>query len=102
MWIFTENGNLCFADTFGIWAVPLSCIIAIAFFPGHATLTSWNKEEQFNSPKYKKTVRVYKHNYIVKGYYSLQILRNNEEWEVLIPVYDIDYIFELTGKYPTV
>ena len=102
MWVFVEDGALCFADTFGVWGVPLSNITSINLFPGYATLTSWNKEEKLNSPKYKRTVRYYKNNYIVNGYYSLQLIHHNEEWEVLIPAYDIDYIFELTGIYPDV
>ena len=100
MWVFVENDNLCFADTFGVWAVPLSGITTISPFPGHAKLSAWNREGKFNSPEFKKAVRYYKGYYIVKGYYSLQIMHHSEEWEVLIPVYDIDYICELTGKYP--
>lgn len=102
MWVFAEDSNLCFADTFGVWAVPLSYITSITPFPGHATLSSWNKEEKFNSIRYKRMMRYYKGNYIVKGYYSLQFTRRGEEWEILIPAYDIDVISELTGKYPAV
>lgn len=101
MWVFAEDGNLCFADLLGVWAVPISCISSINPFPGHATLSTWNKDEKFNSPKYNRTVSFYKGNYIVKGYYSLQFTQNSEEWEVLIPEYDIDCIYELIGKYPS-
>ena len=102
MWVFVEDDNLCFADTFGVWAIPLSDISSIMPFPGRAMLSAWNKAEKINSSKYKKTVRYDSGNYFVKGYYSLQIVHNDEEWEVLIPAYDIDHIYELTGKYPEV
>ena len=102
MWVFVENDNLCFADLLGVWAVPLSDITAIMPFPGHAPLTSWNKEEKFNSPTYKRMVRFYKGKYIVKGYYLLQFMRHGEEWEVSIPMYDADVICKLTGKYSAV
>ena len=100
MWVFLEEGNLCFADTYGVWAVPVSCISSVNFFPGHAKLSSWNKEDWIDSPKYKRTVRFYKGEYVVKGYCSLQFICRNEEWEILIPEYDVDYIYGLIGKYP--
>lgn len=100
MWVFTADGNLCLADICGVWAVPLSSITSLNPFPGHAKLSSWNKEEKVNSPKYRRKVRYYKGTYIIKGYYSLQFICRGEEWEILIPSYDIDIISELTGKYP--
>ena len=100
MWVFTENDNLCFADVSGVWAFPISSITSVTLFPGHTKLTTWNKEENVNSPKYKREVRFYNGDYFVKGYYSLQLERQGEEWEVLIPVYDIEPICELTGKDP--
>ena len=100
MRVFTEDENLCLADTFGVWAVPLSDITSIIEFPGRATLSYWNKEEEINSKKYKRKVKYYKGDFFVNGYYSLQLMRGGEEWEVLIPSYDIDCIFELTGKTP--
>lgn len=100
MLVFLEEGNLCFADTYGVWAVPVSCISSVNFFPGHAKLSSWNKEDWIDSPKYKRTVRFYKGEYVVKGYCSLQFICRNEEWEILIPAYDVDYIYGLIGKYP--
>lgn len=102
MWVFVEGEKLCFADTFGVWAVPLYSITSITPFPGHATLSTWNKEEKLSSLKYKRIVRFDNGNYIVKGYSSLQFLCHGEEWEILIPAYDIDYICELTGKDSTI
>lgn len=101
MWVFVDNGNLYLADTFGIWAVPLSHITSVLPVKGKATISTWNKEEKITAQKYRRLVTLYKGTYYLKSRYSVQFTHNGDEWEILIPAYDIEVVTELTGKYPT-
>lgn len=101
-WVFIEGENLCFADASGVYGVPLSSITDTELIKKTVTVTTWNKDEPIKDPKYKKFVKVNNYGlYFIKPHYSLRFKHNDEEWEVLIPGYEIEVISELTGKYPT-
>lgn len=103
LWVFKEGENLCFADISGVYGIPLSSITEIVLNKKSAMVPQWNKDEPIKNEKYKKYVKVNNYGmYFIKPHYSVRFTRHGEEWEVLVPAYDIDAISELTGKYPAV
>ena len=101
-WVFIEGENLCFANTSGVYGIPLSSITDIVLIKKAVTGTAWIKDEPMNDPKYKKIVKVNNYGiYFFKPHYSLRFKYDDEEWEVLFPGYELEVISELTGKYPT-
>lgn len=100
-WVFKEGENLCFADTSGVYGVPLSSITEVVLVKKSVMVPQWNKDEPIKNEKYKKYVKSNNYGaYIIKPHYSVRFTRHGEEWEILIPAYDIDVISDLTGKYP--
>ncbi len=94
--IFTENNNLCFADTETVTAVPISSILCAYKTDKTVSFLNWNKPEAFNGDKYKQyKIKANTVAFYVKPYYSVRISRNGCEYEIVIPPYD----FEIIKKY---
>lgn len=103
MWIFKEGENLCFADVTGVWAIPLASFKAVLGINKSATVSQWNKYARPDSPQYSEDVKMNGYGLLqIKKYYSVQFISRGEEWEILIPSYDIDVIAELTKLLPSV
>lgn len=101
MWIFKEDDKLCFFCGTYVLSVPISSIRQIVCVRKKATLDSWNKETPYNKGEYKKfKVRFVDYAYRVNAYYSLQFSLFNEEFEILIPNYDIQTVFNLWKAAP--
>lgn len=103
LWVFKEGENLCFADISNVYGIPLSSITEVVLVKKSVMVPQWNKDEPIKAERYKKYVKVNNYGmYFIKPHYSVRFTRHGEEWEVLVPAYDIDVISELTGKYPAV
>ncbi len=91
--VFAENNCLCFADVECVVAVPLSQINGIYAINKRASFINWTKQEKTNSPKYKPyKIRQNNMYYIVKPYYSLRFTSSGEEYEIIIPPYELETI----------
>lgn len=102
-WVFKENDNLCFASTEGVYGIPLSSITDVVLVKKTVSVPQWNKDEPIKAEKYKKSVKVNNYGmYFIKKHYSVRFTRHGEEWEFLIPAYDVDIITELTGRFPVI
>ncbi|MCH5162855.1 MAG: hypothetical protein J1G38_05140 [Clostridiales bacterium] len=100
-WVFKEEENLCFSDACSVYGIPISSITEVVLVKKSVMVPQWNKDEPIKDPKYKKFVKTNNYGaYFIKPHYSVRFTHNDEEWEVLIPAYDIGVITELTGKYP--
>lgn len=94
--VFNEADKLCFADSNQVIAIPLSSINKIFEINKKVSFFGWNKIEKYNKGEYKK-YKITANNYgtlFIKTYYSIII---NEEYELLIPGYEINQILELTN-----
>lgn len=88
--VFIENDNLCFSDNYFVIAVPLSSIQNIEFVKERIYLPYWNKEEAFNSEKYKPyKLSPYNGLITVKNYYKVYLSIEGEDYYFNIPNYDI-------------
>lgn len=96
LWVFKEGENLCFADTSGVYGIPISSITEIVLIKKSVMVPQWNKDESVKAEKYKKYVKMNNYGaYFIKPHYSVRFSRHGEEWEILIPAYDIDYVCEI-------
>lgn len=97
-WVYTENGNLYFADLNGVVKLPLSLCTSIEEIPRRCNVMGWNKKENCKSNTYKQYgVRtengmIYRH----KHYYALNI-NAVDGFQVLIPAYDVEAVASLVG-----
>ncbi len=91
--VFVENDCLCIADLTTVTAIPLSQITGIFGVNKRAAFANWTKPEKFNSRKYKPyKIRQNNMFYFVKPYYSLRFTSSGEEYEIIIPPYELETI----------
>ena len=104
MYVFEENGSLCIADLHTVYKIaPLDDFKRIEYITRKSTFDFWLKDEDFDSDKYKEfkiSADKYESTYYIKNLCSLQFDLNGEEYEIIIPPYDIYAIEELTGLHP--
>ncbi len=94
-YLFREGENLCFADEEKVIAIPISEIHDVEKVKKSVSISDWNKEESYRDPKYRGYgIRESNGFLIVKPYYSLKV---GEDYEILIPNYDLELVAELAG-----
>lgn len=102
VWAFKEGENLCFADSAGVYAIPASAVTTIVKHKKSSFFAQWNKDEPYTAEKYKHYVKTNGYGMMcIKYHYSLQFMLGGEEWEILVPAYDVDVVTQLTGITPT-
>ena len=90
--IYRDGDNLYIADTDGVYAFPIVNFTGIVAVKKNATFNCWTKQQPFNKPPYKQ-YKVRHNNYgmfFVKPYYSVRFTALNEEYEIVIPSYEMD------------
>lgn len=101
LYVFIEDVNLCLADLYKVYEIPLSSITSMELSKKKASLPFWNKDEEYNSEKYKqfKVVLNSQGTYFTK-YYKVNIRDTSGDFVLLIPNYDQPLFSELTGVNP--
>jgi hypothetical protein len=107
MYVFEENGNLCLADLSAVYSIaPISSFKKIEYITKKSSFSYWNKDEAYNKGIYKEyriTADKYETEYYIKNLCSVQFELNGEEYEIIVPPYDI-YAFEnilgLKAQFP--
>ncbi len=92
--IFTKDNLLCVADIQYLLAFPLESIKNVKLFKKTISFPNWNKEEIYNKGEYKqyKIVQNGYGVYFVKYYYSVEIEKDGETYELMIPNYEKDVL----------
>ena len=100
MTVFGEDGKLCFYCENGIYGIPTEKIEEIAYVVRDTTFFSWEKEEPFDSEEYAEYGMKEDDDGVVSigAYYSVRFSDGGEDYEIVIPPYDIDEILKITGK----
>ena len=91
VYLFIENDKVYFADCGAVIEIPLASFKNIDKANKSVIVPKWNKEVPFNNEKYKE-YKVKQNGYgmfYVKPYYSIKLLIDNEDYEMLIPNYDL-------------
>jgi len=98
--IFKRGDKLCLADVSDLTGIPLSSIITAVYVNKRASFSGWNKPLPRDAEPYKpyKIIESNTGAMSVKGYYSVTVLLNGEESEIIIPSYE----GETLKKYVTV
>lgn len=92
--LFLEGDNLCISDQASVFAFPLSKIERMEYTNKRVSVTSWNKSEKPNSPKYKEYKVVINGNgfIFVRGFYSFIFKDGEEEYSISFPNYEIEIL----------
>ncbi len=90
--VFEENGKICFADCYSVFAIPRECFKSITMKKKRKSISNWNKEEGVKSEKYKpyKLRKNDQGGYIIKSLYKVLLEIDGEQFEIFIPNYDIE------------
>jgi hypothetical protein len=97
--IFTDENMLYLANTEGKYGIPLSDIKSIRTVKKNARLQHWNKDERFNSEKYKP-YKLMPDNYgciNCRCYHIIELDHNGEQWGIYIPSYELPVFEKMTG-----
>ncbi|MDE6618763.1 MAG: hypothetical protein K2K13_07050 [Clostridiales bacterium] len=92
--IFKQDDGLYFADVNDLIQIPLSAVKDATYVPKTVAFYGWTKDDKFNSPKYKP-YKIRANNFgalFIKGYISVNLLLDEEEKEIIIPLYEQDVI----------
>lgn len=92
--VYHKSECLCFADTTQVYSIPLSSIRESVLVKKQIILPNWNKEDAYNSKKYKP-YRIRQNNmglYFIRHYLSIRIAEERGEFEIMIPEYDVPVI----------
>lgn len=95
--IFKEDDKLCFFDDTYVLSLPISSIREVVFVQKGTSIESWKKDTLYNKGEYKQYKIRFNNGISIKGYYSVRFSGHNEEFEILIPLYDVKTFFALTG-----
>ncbi len=97
--VFVENKNLCFVLDGAVIGIDIDSIKVVKHNKKIKT-AGWNKEEKYNKGEYSKyhirTDQMGLFNF--KFYYALEFNADFVDYEILIPVYDIDNLLKLIDK----
>ncbi len=104
MFAYKDEGGFHLADCSGVFTFPLDEIIGVSAIESKATLLCWNKTDSIRSEKYKDYKmsadgldRIH-----IKNYYSLAVRRDETDYEILIPAYEINTVASLLDLEITV
>ena len=89
---FEENDHICFADTRCVIAFKKESITKLRKVEEKKSFVNWTKESLPNSPIYKE-YGIKTNNYgvsTIRSYYVLELNINDEDYEIILPPYDID------------
>lgn len=87
--IFIENDLLCFCDRYGVYGVPVEAFKKIVPLKGKQIFMPWNKEENFNSEKYKSYKIKNTNQGLVCKCYGIILVLDEIEYQIIIPNYEL-------------
>ena len=93
---FEEGQYLCATDNKAVYKFPYISIRGISNTKHKVSFMEWNKQETYNSKKYKKfkIVRNGFSVYYIKGV-KIELNINGEEYYIMVPLYEKDKILKL-------
>ncbi len=97
--VFSDGENLCFAETDGKYAVPLSSLKCIKTVKKRIAVPMWNKDESFKKGIYKQ-YKLTTNNIgmiFMKYYHILEFVYEGETWGIYFPCYELPEYEKLTG-----
>ena len=96
--VFTENGNLCIADTENKYCIPANEIKKIHTIKANVLVPMWNKPISYNEgiyKQYKISCNDYGINF--RPYHILEVDHNGQQWGIYFPCYELPFFEYITG-----
>ena len=99
MFAFADDKALHIADYNDVYSISKSSIKGIEKVEKETTLLGWSKDESFDSPKYAEyEIKENDEGFVViPYYYSVKIESDGDEFELIIPPYEVDELSRLAG-----
>lgn len=99
LWAFIRENDLCLADVYGVWEIPLSSIRSVEYDDSNYMLfPNWFKEEPYDSEIYRQyEVRNDGMGRYMTKTYRVTINDPKGDFYILIPDYDGQAFMDLTG-----
>ncbi len=97
--MFSDGENLCFAETDGKYAIPLSSLKCIRTIKKRIAVPMWNKDESFKKGIYKQ-YKLTSNNIgmiFMKYYHILEFDYEDDTWGIYFPCYELPEYEKLTG-----
>lgn len=104
--VFVRDENLCFYYDSAIIGFPIADIRGIERVDEPISFDDWDDDVPYNRGKYMeykismKKTKDDEEIYSMKGYYSLRLEREEQPFEIIIPLFDIATIWEVLEKKP--
>lgn len=96
--MYIKEERLCIADLQNLWEVPLTSLDSIELVNKKIGFPFWNKEEPYNSEKYKPfKITVNNYGQFFSKYYRIKIHDALGDFFMMIPEYDGKPFMDLTG-----
>ena len=103
MWAYEQEDKIFFSDEYSLFAFPKSSFREIHYVEkSFQTCDSeGNNPYSLNSAEYSEYITSYASGIIThKGYISVLICNNEEEYELRLPAYETSALSKLTGLFP--
>ena len=98
MFAFADEKSLNIADYNDVYSISKSSIKEIEKIEKETTLLGWSKDESFDSPEYAEyEIKENEDGFIVIPYYYSVKIEGEEEFELLIPPYEVEEFRRLSG-----
>lgn len=96
--VFTENGNLCIADTENKYSIPANEIKGLRTVKTSIYVPMWNKNINFNEGQYKQ-YKIGSNDYglCIRKHHILDVEHNGEKWGIYFPNYELPLFEYITG-----
>ena len=95
--MYVKDGKLCLADLANVYAIDLISLKRIITVEKTATFPYWNKQEKHNDSLYSPFKVSYRHGiFKVKPYYLLLIEKDQKDYGIYFPSYELSKFERLT------
>lgn len=102
LFAYAEGGNLVLASTEAVWEIPLTALRG-AERTKKLSFAGWNKQKPYDHKDYRKyKIVLNQFGMYFARCYNVKISDIRGEYFLLIPEYDAEAFFEMTGLHPDI
>lgn len=101
MRVYRQENSLCVTDGAEVFAIPLNSITGLRLVPGGIVFLGWNKNDDPDQEKYKKSGLMLKQGApsALRFCCALEWTDAGERWQLLFPAYELSKFEKLTGMH---
>lgn len=101
MRVYRQEDSLCVTEGTSVFAIPLRGITGLRLVPGGIVFLGWNKNDDPDQEKYKKSGLMLKQGApsALRFCCALEWTDAGERWQLLFPAYELSKFEKLTGMH---